>query len=300
MLLICGNGIFDSLTTAFATAGTGGFTIRNSGFSEYSPITQYVVAVFMLVFGVNFNVYYLICKKHLKKAVKSEEFKWYLLIVALSTIGIALNICHMFPPETAFRQAFFNVSSIITTTGFGSVDYNFFPTFSKQILLLLMFIGASAGSTGGGMKVSRIVILFKTAMNEISRFLHPRTVKKVRFEGGIVDHPTLRAINTYLVAYLCVLVVSVLIISLDGFDMMTTISSVVTTMNNIGPGFNAIGPAGNFSGFSRLSKLVCCFDMIAGRLEIFPMLLLISPATWYKPLKLHKSFKDALETDDLM
>lgn len=300
VLLICGNGIFDSLTTAFATAGTGGFAIRNSGFSEYSPITQYVVAVFMLVFGVNFNVYYLICKKHLKKAVKSEEFKWYLLIVALSTIGIALNIRHMFPPETAFRQAFFNVSSIITTTGFGSVDYNFFPTFSKQILLLLMFIGASAGSTGGGMKVSRIVILFKTAMNEISRFLHPRTVKKVRFEGGIVDHPTLRAINTYLVAYLCVLVVSVLIISLDGFDMMTTISSVVTTLNNIGPGFNVIGPAGNFSGFSRLSKLVCCFDMIAGRLEIFPMLLLISPATWYKPLKLHKSFRDDLGTDDLM
>ena len=288
VILLCGGmHWFDAVTLSFGSAGTGGFAVKNSGLASYSPFCQYVIAVFMIAFGVNFNVYYLAVRRHFKQALRVEEAWWYIAIVAFSTGAITLNIRHIFPTlEESFRQALFQVGSLITTTGYSTCDYNaLFPAFSHHVLLMLMLIGACAGSTGGGIKVSRIMIMVKSVRDEISRIIHPRAVKKVRLEGKVVEHGVMRSVNTFMLGYLAVLCLSVILISLNNFDMTTNITSVVATLNNIGPGFGKVGPAGNFGAFSDFSKLVFCFDMLAGRLEILPVLVLLYPGTWRRAVQ---------------
>lgn len=283
-LCLGGMDLYDSVVNSFATAGTGGFSVLNSSIGGYnSPYAEWVIGIFMLLFGINFNLFYLVLLGKLKSAFKSEELRWYLGIVLVSTAAIAVNVSHLFQSvgETV-RAAFFQVSSVITTTGFATLDYEVWPTFSKMILLLLTIIGACAGSTGGGIKVSRLVILLKSIVQEIRKLLHPRVVKNIKFEGRPVDADTLEGVGMFFSAYIFLLLGSMLLVSIDGFDLTTTSTSVLTCVGNVGPGFSMVGPAGNFSAFSPLSKLVLCFDMLAGRLEIFPMLILFAPGTWKK------------------
>lgn len=283
MLIISGMPVFDAITLSFGTAGTGGFGVKNSSLADYSVSAQYIVAVFMMLFGVNFNVYYLTISRRFKQAARCEEVRWYLGIIAFAVLFITLKTRVLFPTvEETFRHAFFQVSSVITTTGYATTDFNLFPEFARAVLFMLMFIGACAGSTGGGIKVSRVVILIKSAVNEILRIIHPRTVKKVRLEGKVIDHATARSVSTFLTAYIAIFAVSFMLISLDKYDMVTNLSSVAATINNIGPGFNVVGAVGNYSGFSDFSKFVLCFDMLAGRLEIFPILVLLSGHTFKK------------------
>ena len=293
LLIIGGTPLFDSVTLSLGTAGTGGFAIKNSGIAEYSIYAQYVISIFMILFGVNFNVYILLIRKHLKQALRVEEARWYAVIIILAVALITINTRYLFPTlEQTFRTALFHVGAVITTTGYATYDFSaYYPLFSQMILIFLMFIGACAGSTGGGLKVSRITILIKTVRDELARIIHPRAVKKVRNEGKPVDHSVVRSINIYILGFLGVFAVSLLLISLNGFDFTTTFTSVVTTINNIGPGLGKVGPYGNFSEFSDFSKLVFCFNMIAGRLEILPMLVLINPRTWSKTFKLHRTIK---------
>ena len=283
LLLIGKMPLFDSICMSFGAAGTGGFACRNSGQADYTVYQQGVITVFMLLFGVNFNVYYLMLIRKPKDAFRCEELRGYLAIVVIAILLITINIRSLFPSLfMAFHQAAFQVSSIITTTGYSTIDYNVWPEFSKSILLLIMFIGACAGSTGGGLKVSRVIILLKSVKKELFSLLHPRSVKIIKIESKPVEHQVIRSINTFLVAYLVIFVLSTVIVSLDNFDFTTNFTAVAATFNNIGPGLGAVGPTGNFSGFSAMSKWVMMFDMLAGRLEVFPMLLLFAPSTWKK------------------
>ena len=288
-LLVGGMPVFDAVTTAVATAGTGGFAISSNGMN-YAPHLQVIVAVFMLLFSINFNSYYLLLRRRPKEAFTSEV-RTFLIIVLSAITLITLNVYFAGGMEYTFgetlRHAFFSVAAIISTTGFATVDFSLWPLFSTIILVTLMFIGACAGSTGGGMKVSRWQILSKGGMHEVGRLIHPKQVKKIVMDGKMVEHETVRSVNAYLVAYILVFVVSLFIISFDPLiaagDFKTAFTSVVTTINNIGPGLGpVVGPAGNFGDFTILSKLVYIFNMIAGRLEIFPMLVLFSPSTWRK------------------
>jgi trk system potassium uptake protein TrkH len=282
-LLIGRMSLFDALTTVFGTAGTGGFGVRNDSFASYSHYLQGVVTVFMILFGVNFNVYYLIGRKKFKDALGSVEVRTYLAIIAVSILLITINISGGFESVfEAFHQAAFQVGSIITTTGFASADFDLWPSFSKTLLVLLMFIGACAGSTGGGIKVSRIVILWKSIRKELDVIVHPHNVKKLKMDGHVVEHTVIRSVNVFIVSYLVIFALSVLLISLDNFDFTTNFTAVAATINNIGPGLSMVGPTGNFSEFSVFSKLVLTFDMLAGRLEIFPLLILFSRGTWRK------------------
>lgn len=277
LMMIVGCPVFDSINLSFATAGTGGFGVLNSGCADYNTATQIVLTVFMILFGVNFNVYFLILIGNIKDALKCEEVRAYLLIIASVITMITLNTMSMFANVgEAFQQVAFQVASIITTTGFSTTDFNLWPEFSKYIMVLIMFIGACAGSTGGGMKVSRIVIMVKTVIKELVFIRHPRNVRKVRFEGKQVEHEVLRNINVFLIAYLIIYAVSVLLISFDNFDGVTNFTAVAATFNNIGPGLAGVGPMSNFGAFSNFSKIILIFDMLAGRLEIFPMLILCS------------------------
>jgi len=281
LLLLGGMSFFDAITTSFGTAGTGGFGIKNSSIADYNTFIQNVVAVFMVLFGVNFNIYFLLLVRKPKQALKSEEMCSYFGIILISTILIAINIKSSYASlGTSFQQAFFQVSSIITTTGFSTTDFNLWPTFSKTILVLLMFIGACGGSTGGGIKVSRIVIAWKNVRNEVASFIHPKSVHTVRMEGKKVSNDIVRSVNTYIVIYILVFVVSVLLISLEGFSLETSFTSVAATLNNIGPGLDGVGPLENFAGFSVFSKCILMFDMLAGRLELIPMVVLFSPRSW--------------------
>lgn len=283
LLLLGKMPLFDSLCMTFGAAGTGGFSCRNFGQAGYTAYQQNVITVFMLIFGVNFNVYYLMLIRKPGDALRCEELRGYLAIVAVSILLITINTASMFPNVlTALHHAAFQVSSIITTTGYATVDFNQWPEFSKTILLMIMFIGACAGSTGGGMKVSRVMIAFKEIKKEMASVIHPRSVKVLKFEGKPLEHKTLRSLNAFIIVYFGILAVSVLLVSLDNFDFGTSFSAVVATLNNIGPGISEVGPASNFSGLSALSKMVLIFDMLAGRLEIFPMLVLLSPGTWRK------------------
>ena len=285
LLKISGMPLFDSLTLSFATAGTGGFGLLNDSFGSYTSVQQIIVGVFMLLFGVNFSVYYGILVGKTKEMLKSEELKIYLSIVAVAvgliTINIYTNNFYSSIPES-LKHAFFQVSSIITTTGFSSCDFNLWPMLSKTILVTLMFIGACAGSTGGGIKVSRIIVLFKDAKYAILRAINPRSVYVVRFEGKKVDDGTLESIKSFLSLYALVFIVSILLISLDNYSYGVNFTAVAATINNIGPGLELIGPMGNFSIFSPLSKIVLIFDMLAGRLELLPMIILFSPIYSYK------------------
>ncbi|MCR5793567.1 MAG: TrkH family potassium uptake protein [Lachnospiraceae bacterium] len=275
LLALFGCPIFDSINMAFATAGTGGYGVLNSSAGDYNTYIKIILTVFMILFGVNFNIYYLVITRHFKDALKSEELRAYLLIIAASIVAIAINTLHMFQNiGEAFLHSSFQVASIMTTTGFSTTDFNQWPELSRTILVLLMFVGACAGSTGGGIKVSRIVIMFKTVMKELAFIRHPRNIRKVHFEKKPIEHEVLRAVNIFLISYIFIFIISILLVSLDNHDGITNFTAVVATINNIGPGMNMVGPTSNFSFFSNLSKIVLIFDMLAGRLEIFPMLIL--------------------------
>lgn len=282
-LLLGGVPLFDTLCITFGSAGTGGFGIKNDSLGSYSTYCQVVTTIFIILFGVNFSAYYLILTKKFKAAFHIEEIRYYFGIILASIILIAINTRHMFSGfAQAFQQSAFQVGSIITTTGYSTTDFNQWPALSKTILVLLMFIGACAGSTGGGIKVSRIVLLLKAARKEFQLYLHPNAVKKIKMDQKTVSHETLRSTNIFLSVYLIIFCGSVLLISLDNFDLITNFTSVAATLNNIGPGLEIVGPMGNFSSFSYLSKSVLIFDMLAGRLEIFPLLLLFFKNTWKK------------------
>ncbi len=283
LLLFGGMEPFDAITTALGTAGTGGFGVRNSSAADYTTYQQTVITIFMAIFGVDFSLYYLLLMIKVKNVLKSEELRWYLAIIAISIILITINIFGIFDTigETIKHSAF-QVVSIITTTGFVTADFDLWPQFSKCILVILMFVGACAGSTGGGMKVSRIIIAFKTIAKELKITAHPQSTHKISLSGRIVAHETIRAINVYIIAYVAIFAASFLVISLDSFDFTSNFTAVAATINNIGPGLGAVGPVNNFSGYSALSKLILCLDMLVGRLEVFPMLILFSPYTWKK------------------
>ena len=284
LLLIGGMPLFDSLATSFGTAGTGGFGIWNDSIAHYnSYYLQGVITVFMILFGVNFNVYYLLSIRKWKEALQCDEARVYFGIIACSILVITINIRAMFPTLfDAFHHAAFQVGTIITTTGFSTVDFDQWPELSKTILVGLMLVGACAGSTGGGMKVSRLIIWFKEIRKEIASLLHPRSVKVLKTEGKVIEPSVVSSVNAYFITYFFLYAASVLIVSLDNFDFTSNFTAVAATLNNIGPGLGAVGPTCNFGGFSILSKLVLMFDMLAGRLELFPMLLLFSPSTWKK------------------
>lgn len=282
-ILLCAFGmpLFDSLATSFGTVGTGGFGIKNDSFAGYSPALQNIVTIFMILSGVNYSFYFCILSRKIKDAFRIEEVRWYLFIILAASGAIIYDTKQMYGSmgET-IRHAFFQVGSIITTTGFATTDFDLWPSMSKTILVILMFIGACAGSTGGGMKVSRLVILFKTIRKELSLIIHPREIRKIRMDGHVIEHDTLRSINVFLAIYFVLLLSSTLLISVDEFDFTTNFTAVVSMMNNIGPGLNLVGPTQNFSIFSVFSKFVLMFDMLAGRLELFPIMVLLMPSTW--------------------
>ena len=283
LLLLGGMPLFDSILHAFGTAGTGGFGIKADSIAGYSPYLQWVITVFMFLFGVNFNLYYLLLIRRFRAAVQGSEFWYYLGIVLVSVALITGNIlpmCKNF--EEALRLSAFQVSSIITTTGYATTDFNLWPEFSKSILLILMMVGACAGSTGGGLKVSRAVMLVKMVHKEVRHLLHPRSVNTVKFEGKVVDGATLKSVSSYFAVYMLGLLSTFLLLSMDAFDMETNLSAAFSCFNNIGPGFAAVGPAASYAEYNIFSKLVLSLAMLLGRLEIFPILLTLSPATWAK------------------
>lgn len=273
--------LFDAICTAFGTAGTGGFGIKNDSIAGYSPYIQNVCTVFMLIFGVNFTCYYLVLMRRFKEVLFDEELRLYLGIVAVSIIAIAVNVRGMYDSlGDTLRHSAFQVSSIITTTGFATDNFDLWPAFSKGVLLCLMTVGACAGSTGGGFKVARLLLMVKNLGRKIRRVYSPQRVQTVRMNSKTVDEKTLDNINTYLAAYVVIVIVSFLIVSADGFSTTTNFSAVLSCFNNIGPGLDLVGPSSNFSSYSQISKIVLSFDMLAGRLEIFPVLALFSKSTW--------------------
>lgn len=283
LLLFGGLNVFEAINTSFSTAGTGGFGIYNSNAAAFdSYYVQMVIAVFMLLFGVNFSVYLCLIARKFKQSLKFEELWIYLGIVAASTAIIAFNISSIYKPYDAFHQSFFYVTSIISTTGFGLTDVNKWPELSKTVIIILTFIGASAGSTGGGFKISRIILLFKEVRKEFSLLVHPRNVKLVKMDGKTVNHDIMRTTSMYLVLYIGVFAISFLLVSIDNMDFTTSFTAVAANLNNTGPGLGAVGPVGNYADFSILSKIVFIFDMLAGRLEIYPLLLLFAPSAWKK------------------
>lgn len=278
---LSGMPLFDSICIGFGTAGTGGFVVTANGCADYSHLSQTLIGIYMLVFGVNFNIYFLILIKKFKDAFFSEELRVYLCIVFISVVLIVINISNLYANVgEAIHTAFFHVSSIITTTGFAIGDYTVWHDFSQVMLLLLMICGACAGSTAGGMKVSRVVISFKSAMNEIYTQLHPNSVKVIKFEDKPVDKSTIQTVSSYVTIYFIICLIGMLLISLDDKDFTTTVSSVIETFNNIGQGLSQIGPRGNFSIFNYFSKFVFTILMLTGRLEIFPVIILFSKKTW--------------------
>lgn len=280
-LLAGGMSWFDSICTAFGTAGTGGFGIKNDSMASYSPYLQNVTTVFMLLFGVNFSCYYLFLLGQVKAVFKDEELRFYIGMVAGSIALIAWNIRDYYDTvgETV-RHAAFQVASIVTTTGYATTDFDLWPAFSKTILLCLMLVGACAGSTGGGMKCSRVLLLSKSLHRNIRTTINPQKVQVVRNNGQIVNEKILNNVNAYLAAYVMIIIVSIIVVSLDGFSIETNVSAVVSCFNNIGPGLDAVGPTCNFGGYSVFSKCILIADMLAGRLEIFPILILFSRSTW--------------------
>lgn len=271
--------VFDAITTSFGTAGTGGFGIKNDSVAGYSLYIKWVITIFMILFGVNFNAYYLILYKKFKSVLAMEEVRVYFIIIIVSVICIFFNILKMSTSAVnALTDSTFQVASIITTTGFSTTDFNLWPEASKTILVMLMFIGACAGSTGGGIKVSRFIILVKSLGKETDSYIHPKIIKKIKMDGKPVEHEVVRSINVYLLTFIIIFAVSVFLVSLENKDFTTNFTAVAATINNIGPGLSQAGPTCNFGGFSTLSKYVMMFDMLAGRLELFPLLILFHPA----------------------
>ncbi len=283
-LLLGGMPFFDSIVHSFGTAGTGGFGIKSDSIAGYSPYIQWVITIFMLIFGVNFNLYYLILIKKFRSALKSSELWFYVCVVFVSVGAITANIfkiCNGF--GEALRLAAFQVSSIITTTGYATTDFNLWPSLSKAILFILMFIGGCAGSTAGGLKVSRVLLLGKAIIREIRQMLRPRSVNTVKFEGKQVEDTTLRNCTTYFALYvLCYILMFLLLCAFESFDFETNFTAVSACFNNVGPGFGAVGPTSSFAYYSNFSKIVLTFGMLLGRLEIFPLIITLSPSTWTK------------------
>lgn len=281
-LLAGGMNLFDAVTHAFSTAGTGGFSGYNASVAYFnSAYIDGVITVFMILFGINFNLYFFLLLKEFKSVFKNEELRAYLGIIAGATVVITCNIAGGYHSLLkAFRYAAFQVASVITTTGFVTADFNKWPELSKCVLLLVMVIGASAGSTGGGIKVSRLLILVKSIRRELKTMIHPKAVNIVKVNGKKVKEETMRGVYVYFIAYILILIVSVLLISINNFDFTTSFTGVLTTLNNVGPGLNLVGPVENFAKFSDFSKIVFCVDMLIGRLEIFPFLMLFSPSLW--------------------
>lgn len=283
LLILGGMPIFDSLCHSFGSAGTGGFGIKNDSIVGYSPYLQTVITIFMFLFGVNFTFYYYILIRKVKDAFRLEEVRWYVGIYIGAVILLMGNLIYNgYGVLDSLLHVTFQVSSIMTTTGYATTDFNLWPEFSRNLMVCLMFIGACAGSTGGGIKISRIMIYLKQVTKELMQQIHPRRVHVIKMEGKELPHSTAHSCNVLLMTYIIVLFASFLLISFDGFDTTTNFTAVIATLNNIGPGLNMVGPTGNFSEFSDFSKYVLMFDMLAGRLEIFPMILLFHPATWKK------------------
>ncbi|MBP0982386.1 MAG: TrkH family potassium uptake protein [Oscillospiraceae bacterium] len=282
MLLCGGMSVFEALNTAFATAGTGGFGFLNSSMGSFSPYIQIVITVFMILFAINFNCYYLLLCGKLREMF-NLELRTFLIIVATSITVITINISGMYSSVgEALRHAAFTVASLISTTGFSTVDFNMWPELSRTLLVLIMFIGGCAGSTCGGIKVSRMIILFKGMAKELQTMVQPRQIKKIKMDSRMIDHETVRSVNVYMVAYLMIFAISLVFISFDNHDLITNFTAVTAAINNVGPGLDLVGPTSNFGFFAMQSKIILIFDMLAGRLELFPMLLLFTPATWKK------------------
>ena len=285
-LLTGGMSVFEAFATATATAGTGGFGVKNSSIGGYSPYIQWGITVFMILFGINFNAYYFIIMRQFKKALAIEEIKVYFGVVIGCSMIIFLNIYRMYPTAfEALTHSFFQVAAVITTTGFTTTDFDTWPAVSKTILVLLMFVGACAGSTGGGIKISRYIITVKSVGREIKSFLHPKSVNKVKMDSKTLDSDVIRTTNLYFITFIMIFVVSLLLVSIEGRDLTTNFTAVASEMNNIGPGLSMAGPTENFYSFTVLSKLVFIFDMLAGRLELFPMLMLFHPVLWKDTVK---------------
>lgn len=282
LLLVLGKmSLFEAITTALGTAGTGGFGIKNDSMMSYSPYIQWVITIFMILFGVNFNAYYYVLLRDYRKAIGMEEVRGYFIVIFAATGIIFLDILdNVSGAFEALTHAAFQVGSVITTTGFASTDFDLWPQTSKTILIFLMFIGACAGSTGGGMKVSRFIILIKTMIKELNSYIHPRSIKKIKFEGKSVEREVVRSVNVYFITFILLFAASLFAISFEGKDFLTNFTAVAATINNIGPGLAEVGPTCNFNHFSTFSKYVFIFDMLAGRLELFPLLILFHPAIW--------------------
>ena len=290
-LIIAGMPVFDSVCHAFGTAGTGGFGVKGDSIASYNKVCQGIITVGMMMFGVNFNLYYLIIMKKFKDILHSEEVFTYIIIYLVASILVSIGTINGFMHSgtyyagfntvgEAVHHSFFQVASVMTTTGFATMDFNLWATMPKAIMVLVMFIGACAGSTGGGIKVSRIIIYFKEVVRELQSYIHPSSVKSIRLDGKVVSKDTIRTTNVFLMAYIFIFVGSLVIVCFDGFDLVTSFTAVTATINNIGPGLGIVGPTGNFADFSILAKWVFIFDMIAGRLEIFPVLIMLSIKTW--------------------
>ena len=283
LLLSAGMPLFDSLTVSFGTAGTGGFGIKNTSIADYNMVIQAIISIFMILFGVNFGAYFLLLGNNKKDAFKLEEVHWYLTIIAGAVAIITINTKDMFHNLfTAFHHALFQVASVITPTGYSTTDFALWPQLSRAVLVIVMFIGACAGSTGGGIKVSRIIILVKSVKQELGYFIHPRSVKVIKMDNKPLSANSIRGVNAFFVTYTLIFVASLLIITFDNFDLVTNFTAVTATLNNIGPGLKLVGPTGNFGIFSPVAKYILMFDMLAGRLELYPILLLFTPSVWKK------------------
>ena len=281
ILFACGMPLFDSICSAFGTAGTGGFGVRNDSFASYSPLIQWIVAVFMIMFGANFNFYYYFTTKQISKAFKMSEIKVYLAVVAVATGIICFSLRGFYGSfGESLRHSFFQVSTIITTTGFATTDFDLWPSIAKFLLLILMIIGACASSTGGGIKIARFQIMFKTVKREIHTYIHPRTVKKIHVDGKTVDSDIEHSVALYFFIYLITFAASMFVVAFEGHDLVTVFSSVAATLNNIGPGLSLVGPTHNYAFFSGVSKWVFIFDILAGRLELMPLIVFLNPSTY--------------------
>ena len=285
LLLLGGMDPFDAVAIGFGTAGTGGFGVRADSCASYSTYCIWVITIFMLLFGVNFNFYYYLVFNRVRDAFKMEEVRWYVLIVLGATAICTVPLLNELSAFESVTHAAFQVATIITTTGYATMDFDLWHSAARTVLVLLMFCGACAGSTGGGIKVSRIVVFIKSAIKEVGSYIHPRSVKRVKVEGRPVEHEAVRSINVYLTTYVLVFVVSVFLISLEGKDLVTTFTAVAATINNIGPGLSLVGPTASFAHMTDLSKWVLIFDMLAGRLELFPMLILLHPTIWKQAMQ---------------
>lgn len=284
LLTIAGMPVFDSFIHAFGTAGTGGFSINALSIGYYNnPWIEWIITVGMFLFGINFTLYYLLLiKGDFKSVFKNEELRLYSFYVLMGVFLVFLNVLpiYNFDKSEALRHSAFTVSTVVSTTGYANTDFNLWPMFSQSILLTLMFFGSCAGSTAGGVKSIRILVLFKSLLNEISRTIHPNSVKAIKVDGKSIDTDTLKSILIFFFAYVMIIIFAVIIVSLDNFDFMTSFSAVIATVSNIGPGFQVVGPMGNFADFSNLSKIVMTFCMIVGRLEVIPVLVLFAPSIW--------------------